>query len=175
VLSCLRVFVSAVAVVLAAASAVRASSQQPAPEEARCVVGQVADGDTFRCVDGRKVRLIGIDSPERGQRPYGAKARQALLRLLPTGTGVILEYDVSSMDRYGRVLAYVWAGPTLINEAMVRGGWAVLYTVPPNVKYAGRFGRAQNEARARSTGLWAEKGFDCLPIDFRIRRCLSSP
>ena len=38
------------------------------------------------------------------------------------------------------LLAYVWAGSTLVNESMVRDGWAVLYTVPPNVKYADRLG-----------------------------------
>ena len=160
---------------LAAAPLACAGAQQPARQEAHCVVWQVVDGDTFRCEDGRKVRLIGIDSPEWRQRPFGSKAQQALLRLLPTGFPVLLEHDVTLTDRYGRLLAYVWVGPTLVNEAMVHGGWAVLYTVPPNVKYAERFSRAQNEARTRGAGLWAERGFDCLPMDFRRRRCLSPP
>jgi len=152
-----------------------ASAQHPVQQETHCVVRQVADGDTFYCRDGRKVRLIGIDSPEREQRPFGSTAQQALIRMLPTGSGVRLEHDVTLTDQYGRLLAYVWLGPTLVNEAMVHGGWAVLYTVPPNVKYAERFSRAQNEARTRGAGLWAERGFDCLPTDFRRRRCLSPP
>lgn len=164
-----------ISVALAADPLACASAPHPGRQEADCVVGQIVDGDTFYCRDGRKVRLIGIDSPERQQRPYGAKARQALLRLLPEGTGVKLEHDVSTRDRYGRLLAYVWIRGSLVNEAMVRGGWAVLYTVPPNVKYAKRLGRAQNEARARVTGLWAERGFDCPPTDFRRRRCFSPP
>lgn len=139
------------------------------------MVQRVVDGDTFHCRDGRKVRLIGIDSPERHQRPYGEQARQALVRLAPPGSGVRLEPDVAPTDRYGRLLAYGWTGATLINEAMVQGGWAVLYTVAPNVKYADRLARAQKEARAKSTGLWSARGFDCLPADFRRRRCLSSP
>jgi micrococcal nuclease len=139
------------------------------------VVLRVADGDTFTCRDGRKVRLTGIDSPEPQQRPFGSKAQQALLRMLPPGSQVRLEHDVMLTDQYGRLLAYVWLGPTLVNEAMVRGGWAALFTVPPNVKYAERFTRAQNEARTRGEGLWAERGFDCLPADFRRRRCLSPP
>ena len=152
-----------------------ARAQQPALPEAHCVVRQVADGDSFRCSDGRRVRLIGIDSPERDQRPFGSKAQHALLSMLPPGSGVLLEHDVRLTDRYGRLLAYVWAGPTLVNEAMVRGGWAVLYTVPPNVKYAERFRQAQNEARAQGTGLWAERGFECAPADFRRGKCVSSP
>lgn len=154
--------------VLAAAPIACASSQQA---EGGCVVQRVADGDTFTCRDGRKVRLTGVDSPEREQPPFGGRARQALGQMLPTGTAVRLEYDAAPVDQYGRVLAYVWVGPTLVNEAMVRHGWAVLYTVPPNVKYARRLGRAQNEARAGGAGLWAEEGFKCLPSDFRRRRC----
>ena len=160
---------------LTANAAACGASRQTVQQQADCVVGQVVDGDTFRCRDGRKVRLTGVDSPEQQQGPYGAKARQALIRLLPVGVAVRLEHDVAPRDRYGRLLAYVWAGPTLINEAMVRGGWAVLYTVPPNVRYADRLSRAQNEARTRGTGLWAERGFDCSPVDFRSRRCLSPP
>jgi micrococcal nuclease len=95
--------------------------------------------------------------------------------MLPVGSRVRLEHDVGLSDRYGRVLAYAWTGSTLVNEAMVRDGWAVLYTVPPNVKYEERFRRAQNEARTRGAGLWAQKGFSCLPKDFRRKACLSSP
>jgi micrococcal nuclease len=150
-------------------------AQQPETmRQTSCIVGRVADGDTFRCVDGRRVRLIGIDSPESQQQPYGARARSALLEMLPPGAAVRLETDVGPMDRYGRLLAYVWAGPTLVNEAMVRDGWAVLYTVPPNVKYVERLIRAQNEARALGAGLWSQSGFECLPNDFRRKRCVSS-
>jgi micrococcal nuclease len=140
-----------------------------------CTVSRVSDGDSFRCSDGRRVRLIGIDSPESQQQPIGAEARQALLRLLPQGSTVKLESDVAAHDQYGRVLAYVWAGSTLVNESMVRDGWAVLYTVPPNVRYSDRLQRAQEEARARRTGLWSQNGFECLPSDFRRGRCVSSP
>jgi micrococcal nuclease len=139
------------------------------------VLRQVVDGDTFTCRDGRKIRLTGIDSPERQQHPYGELSRQALLRLAPPGTTLRLEGDVAPRDRYGRLLAYVWVGATFINEALIQGGWAVLYTVPPNVNYAERLGRAQKEARAHRTGLWEKSGFDCLPADFRRGKCLSRP
>jgi micrococcal nuclease len=158
--------------VLAAAPLACASSQE---QEAGCEVLRVADGDSFTCRDGRKVRLIGIDSPEWEQPPFGSKAQQALSQMVPPGTAVRLEYDAAPTDQYGRVLAHVWVDSTLVNEAMVHNGWAVLYTVPPNIKYAERLGRAQNEARAGGAGLWAQNGFACLPKDFRKRACLSSP
>jgi micrococcal nuclease len=149
-----------------------AASQQPIAD---CVIRHVSDGDSFRCQDGQRVRLIGIDSPEQQQHPFGRQAQQALIQLIPTGTTVRLERDVAPADHYGRALAYAWVGTTLVNEAMVQGGWAVLYTVPPNVKYAGRLGEAQNEARVRGAGLWAKSGFACRPADFRRGKCVSSP
>jgi micrococcal nuclease len=156
--------------IAAAPLACAAQQQQPGVSEA-CLVRTVSDGDSFRCADGRRVRLIGVDSPESQQHPYGERARQSLLDLMPPETAVRLEPDVAPTDRYSRVLAYVWIGPTLVNEAMVRNGWAVLYTVPPNVKYVDRLTRAQNEARAQRAGLWSQPGFDCLPSEFRRRRC----
>jgi micrococcal nuclease len=152
-----------------------AAPQRPPSSEERCVVSRVVDGDTFYCRDGRKVRLAGVDSPEREQHPFGGEAREALLQLLPPGTAVVLQRDVALTDRYGRVLAYVWIGPTLVNESMVRNGWAVLYTVPPNIKYAERLEQAQKEARTGGKGLWAQRAFDCLPSDFRRKRCLTPP
>ncbi len=139
----------------------------------QCAVALVVDGDTFRCRDGRRVRLIGIDAPERGQGEAGRLARLALLRYLPPGRMVRLERDVQATDRYGRTLAFAWTGGTLVNQAMVREGWAVLYTVPPDVKYAERLLQAQKEARAGRAGLWASGGFDCLPRDYRRDRCLT--
>ncbi len=171
----IRLCILLLGLVLSADPLACASSRRLVQRQDGCIVRLVVDGDTFHCGDGRKVRLIGIDSPEREQRPFGSRAQQALLRMLPPGSEVRLEHDVAFTDRYGRLLAYVWLGPTLVNEAMVHGGWAVLYTVPPNVKYAERFTRAQNEAGTRGAGLWAEWGFDCLPTDFRRRRCLSPP
>ena len=139
-----------------------------------CRVERVTDGDTFYCRDGRKVRLIGIDAPELAQGELGARAHEALSRLLPAGELVRLEPDANPRDRYGRTLAHVWLGGRLVNEAMVQGGWALLYTLPPNVKYVRRLERAQQKARAGGAGLWAEQGFACAPADFRRGRCVSS-
>jgi micrococcal nuclease len=146
---------------------VGAAAAQPAP----CVVERIADGDTFTCRDGRRVRLIGIDTPELAQGEPGRQARDALTRLVPPGTSVRLEPDVAARDRYGRELAHVWSGSRLVNEALVLEGWAMLYTVPPNVKYAERLERAQKKARAAGAGLWGTGGFACAPSAYRKREC----
>ncbi len=149
------------------------SAPRPAsPPVPACVVARVADGDTFTCRDGRRVRLIGVDTPELAQGEPGRRAQAALHRLLPEGSSVRLETDVSPRDRYGRVLAYAWTGSRMVNEAMVREGWAMLYTVPPNVKYAERLEQAQNQARETQAGLWAGRGFECSPSAFRRRECV---
>ena len=136
-----------------------------------CIVERVADGDSFTCRDRRRVRLIGIDTPELSQGEAGRRARAALSRLAPPGTSVRLERDVAPRDRYGRELAHVWNGSRLVNEALVLEGWALLYTLPPNVKYAERLERAQNKARAAGLGLWGTGGFACAPAAYRRGEC----
>lgn len=140
---------------------------QPSP----CVVGRIADGDSFTCRDGRRVRLIGIDAPELAQGEMGRRSRAAFDRLAPVGTPVRLEYDVTPRDRYGRDLAHVWTGSRLINEALVLEGWAMVYTVPPNVKYAERLERAQKRARETGAGLWSGGPPACAPAQFRRGEC----
>jgi len=58
-----------------------------------------------------------------------------------------------------------------VNWQMVRGGWAMLLTIPPNVRYSEAFVEAQRRAREAGAGLWAEGGFECRPSDRRRGRC----
>lgn len=127
-------------------------------------VSKITDGDTIRVVlDGRelKVRLIGIDTPElhKPGAPVGCFAREATARIasLIDGEEVRLDYDVDRIDRYGRTLAYVYRARDglFINHALVRDGYATVFTVPPNVAHAQEFLRAQREARAAGRGLWS--------------------
>jgi micrococcal nuclease len=136
-----------------------------------CTVAKVSDGDSIRCRDGARVRLIGIDAPELDQEPFGPRSRAALERRLPAGAVVTLEFDVQPRDRYGRLLAYVWRDGRLVNEQQVADGYAATLTVPPNVRMAERFREALTSARDRRAGLWAENGFECRPEDHRRKRC----
>ena len=65
----------------------------------------------------------------------------------------------------------MWRDSRLVSEALVLEGWATLYTVPPNVKYAERLERAQKKARAAGAGLWASGGFACAPAAYRRGEC----
>ena len=132
---------------------------------------RVHDGDTVSLsYKGRKykVRLIGIDAPELGQRPWGFRSKEHLKELLTGETSI--EVDVQRHDKYGRLLAYLRRNDgTLINEAMVEDGYALLLTIPPNVKYADELRGAQVEARRAQRGIWGENGLTESPGDYRER------
>ncbi|MDP2922069.1 MAG: thermonuclease family protein [Candidatus Omnitrophota bacterium] len=127
-------------------------------------VRHVIDGDTIELSDGEKVRYIGIDTPEVRERtdsgwvykprPFGEEAKE-FNRKLVEGKRVRLELDVQKKDKYKRILAYVYTGEMFVNIEMVRQGFAMIYTYPPNLKYLELFLEAQKEARDNKRGLWA--------------------
>lgn len=139
-----------------------ASQRQIVPPKRSFTTGlrvvKVIDGDTVVLSDGRTVRYIGIDTPERGQPFY--EAAKNFNRKLVQGRVVELEFDVERYDHYGRLLAYVFvrdrSGQRIfVNAEMIRNGFARTYTKPPNVKYADLFVRLQEEARRNRRGLWS--------------------
>jgi micrococcal nuclease len=136
-----------------------------------CVVSRISDGDTLRCQGGARVRLIGIDAPEREQKPFADSALAGLRSLVAVGDTVQLEPDIRPRDQYERVLAYAWRNGRMINWRMVREGWAVPITVSPNVQYVDFFRRAHDAARMEAKGLWKVDGFHCEPAAYRAKRC----
>jgi len=135
-------------------------------------VEKIYDGDTIAViVNGQfeKIRLIGIDAPEIGQTPWGKRAKTCIESLMAAAASRIsLEYDVVKRDKYGRILAYLWTSDgKMINEEMLLKGYAVLFTIPPNVKYVERFRAAQKEAQQHKTGIWGENGLRERPYDYR--------
>jgi micrococcal nuclease len=127
------------------------------------VVTAVVDGDTIDVkVGGReeRVRLIGIDTPELhlddgSAECYGPEAAAFTSELLPPGTRVRLERDVVGRDDYGRLLAYVYTGRRLVNEAIVGEGYAQVMTIEPNGVFHERFVAAARAADAAGLGLWS--------------------
>jgi endonuclease YncB( thermonuclease family) len=126
----------------------------------RAVVLAVIDGDTLRVrVDGarKKVRLLGINSPERGRRGYGA-ATKALARLTRVGRTVALTSDPTQpyKDQYGRLLRYVKRGSTDVNRAQLSKGWARFYdarTCSPLAKKSA-YRSAERSAKKAHRGIW---------------------
>jgi micrococcal nuclease len=127
-------------------------------------VTRVVDGDTIHVWTGghdEAVRYIGVDTPEsvKPGTPVQcfAKAASAENERLVAGRRVRLVYDAERRDRYGRLLAYVYRlapAPLLVNAELVRAGYARTLTIPPNVRFAGRFAALAREARVHERGLW---------------------
>lgn len=141
-------------------------------------VTEVHDGDTVSIrmsgfasiwVRTERVRLIGIDTPELKQEPWGRKAKKHLKEIISVSDWVVsVEMDVEERDKYGRLLAYLWdKNGVLINERMIEDGYAVLYTIPPNVKHSARFVEAQKKAQQRKIGIWGRRGLQQSPSDWR--------
>ena len=130
-------------------------------------VSRIVDGDTFWVDDGSekgvKIRLTGVDAPEtRNSRnkvktAFGDESTRYLTDLI-AGKRVRLEYDIDTLDQYGRTLAYVYLEDgTFVNASMVRNGYATVMTTPPNVRYADIFVELAEKARKRNRGLWNQK------------------
>lgn len=119
---------------------------------------KVIDGDTVETETGQKVRYIGINTPEmkdsRGEVQCFSGQALEKNRELVEGKSVELEKDISETDVYGRLLRYVWIGDRLINEELVREGYAHSATFPPDIKYQERFIQAARLAQSENKGFW---------------------
>lgn len=142
---------------------------------------RVVDGDTAVVnIDGNefKLRMIGVDTPEtvHPSKPveyYGKEASDFTKNQLVEGTQIYLEKDVSDVDRYGRLLRYVWLdlpadldnpsiedmNTLMFNSMLVSNGYAQLSTFPPDVKYQEHFSVLEKNARDQKTGLWGNEGY----------------
>lgn len=114
-----------------------------------------------------KVRLVGIDAPSKQQHPWGEAVVQRLKMI--DGKSVMLEFDTQQQDSFGRHLAYVWEDGELLNEQLVKEGYALWSTRSPNLKYDRRLENAQAWAKLMGLGIWnPEKPMRLTPAEFRL-------
>jgi micrococcal nuclease len=121
------------------------------------VVEYVHDGDTVFLEDGRKVRLLGVDTPEIGEHAecYGDEATALLRSLLPEGAHVRVLGDVQPLDQYGRSLLFVYTDAgTLVNLELIEQGAAEAVVLEPNLLFADLLERAEDTAQAEGAGMW---------------------
>jgi len=148
----------------------------PSQAYERAKVLSIVDGDTVKVIYHKKeesIRLIGIDAPESwpnkkavkdAQRAksdieiitsQGKEAKGFVKALVKPGEILWIEFDARTRDKYGRLLAYLYLpSGKMLNEEIVKAGYAQLMTIPPNLKYQERFLKAYREARENHRGLW---------------------
>lgn len=142
-------------------------TESPKVKSTTVKVLRVVDGDTIEIEGNIKLRYIGIDTPEtkhptKGVQCFGKEASNKNKELIE-GKMIRMEKDISEIDRYGRLLRYVWvtsedathSSELFVNDFLVREGFAHAATFPPDVKYAEQFISAQQEARENNRGLWS--------------------
>ncbi len=122
-------------------------------------VVEIIDGDTIKLESGVKVRLIGVDAPEKGECFY-EQARQGLKSLLENQP-VRLEKDVTNQDKYGRWLRYVYIPlekreDVLVNEWLVWQGYARVVNIPPDNRWYEKILMAEQKAKQAKRGMWGE-------------------
>jgi endonuclease YncB( thermonuclease family) len=130
----------------------------------------IGDGDTIRVRQASRVvtlRLACIDAPETAQSPNGLQARRYLQQRLPIGRAVTL--DVKTTDRYGRMVAEVFAGSN-INLALVGDGQAFAYRQYLSGCNAKEYLDSEARASKRRLGVWQVPGGITRPWDFRRGR-----
>jgi len=127
-------------------------------------VEYVVDGDTLRLADENRtyIRLIGADTPETVKsntpaQPFGPEAtRFTTDAIAQNGNKVRITFDGTQIDKYGRTLAMVWLGDTLLNEQLIRDGLAraeIQYNYSQEMK--NRFRTAENQAKREKRGIWS--------------------
>lgn len=121
------------------------------------VIERVIDGDTIALADGRRVRYLGLNAPEKSQ-CFAREATAENERLLKDKR-VRLEKDVTNRDKSGRLLRYVFAADesgreVFVNDYLLRHGFARVLNIPPDLSYEGQFNGASGDAKFQERGLW---------------------
>ncbi|MFZ3613178.1 thermonuclease family protein [Enterococcus faecalis] len=131
-------------------------------------VRHVDDDTTVLRIDRKeqKVRFLLVDTPETVNpktkvQPFGLEASKRTKELLSTASEITFEYDSGDkIDRYGRVLGYIFVDGTLLQKTLVSEGLArVAYVKEPNTKYLLELEEAQEKAKNESLGIWSIPGY----------------
>ena len=120
----------------------------------------IYDGDTLHLQDGRKVRLIGINTPELSHgdntaEPYSAEAKQALKRLFEQDKTISLVFGREKHDHYKRLLAHGFTRDgSNIQATLLQQGLAHAITLPPNDQFSSCYRELERQARCKQRGFW---------------------
>lgn len=123
---------------------------------------RVVDGDTLKIQiadKDYKVRLLGVDTPEsvspkKEKNTKEGKIASEYTKKNLEGKDIVLEFDVSPYDRYGRLLAYVYVDGICYNEKLLEEGYAKVMMISPNVKNSKYYRQIEKQAKENNAGFW---------------------
>ena len=116
------------------------------------LVTKIIDGDTIVIETGRTIRLICINTPEKGEEGYEEATNY--LRALILNKRIILKKDISETDSYNRLLRYVYLNNKLVNELIVRNGYGLAYPYEPDTKSCPKILKAEQKAKKEKIEIW---------------------
>ncbi|MET1031866.1 thermonuclease family protein [Domibacillus tundrae] len=110
-------------------------------------------------------RFLLIDTPETrhpqlGKQPLGEEAKERTAELLESGN-ITIEFDIGQrLDKYSRILVYVYVNGKSVQETLLQEGYArVAYVYPPNTRYLDEFEAKQQIAKKKEKGIWSMDGY----------------
>lgn len=133
-------------------------------------IDRVIDGDTVLLQDGRKVRIIGVNTLEinashKLDRKW-AEAATTAVQNLAGKQSVSLTVGTERLDRHGRLLAHIRTSDgTDIGSALIEQGLALAIAVGRNTLCADHNSRLEKDARAQRQGIWEQTGEWLLETD----------
>ncbi|PAD38999.1 thermonuclease family protein [Terribacillus sp. 7520-G] len=150
-------------------SKTQATTTSGTTDRAEVSLVRIVDGDTIKVnYNGQEetVRYLLIDTPEtkapnKCVQPYGKEASKRNEELVTNADKLELEFDVGErMDKYGRLLAYVYADGVSVQQTLLEEGLArVAYVYPPNTRYLDAFEEAEASAKNKGAAVWKQDGY----------------
>lgn len=129
----------------------------------KATVTRIVDGDTITLSNGKTLRYIGVDTPESvdPRHPVECFAEEASQKNseLVLNKEIEMEKDISDIDRYGRLLRYVYVKEgereVMVNELLVREGYAYARSYPPDTRHQQKLISVEHEAKQEKRGVWS--------------------
>lgn len=128
------------------------------------------DGDTFKITlngEVKSVRMLAIDTPEsvhptKKVEAYGIESSKYTCELLTNASKIELEYDNNSdkTDKYGRILAWVFVDDELLQDILIKKGYAEVAYLYGNYKYTDLLKDHEEVAKSQELGIWSNETND---------------
>lgn len=138
-------------------------------EKEEVLFDSCVDGDTAKFIiddEVKSVRFLAIDTPEtvhptKGEEPYGKEASDFTCNSLKKAKKILLEYEEGNkIDKYGRILAWVWIDDVLLQDELIKLGYAEVAYLYDDYKYTSLLKDHQAIAEANLLGIWNNEVYE---------------